>query len=197
MPSILPSWPKRWHPSAGRGRPSIFCFIPELLSKSQSQSTIFRALADTLKIRKTACTMINQHNNAAHRLLVLRKLENLAPRPPTNSAKARPKASDNRTIPQLAASITGKIEELRSVLSEARGSTAPPAAVARKVETAARRTAAELSAARREATKSAGNLTAEAFRESQAKPSMSRTEFLKLDHPGRNAAMKAGVRLVD
>jgi hypothetical protein len=81
---------------------------------------------------------------------------------------------------------------LLAKLSELQKSKAPAAAVARQAETIARSAAAELSATRREAA-----ITAEAFKASQAGPTMSRSEFLKLDHRGRNAAMKSGIRLID
>ena len=43
----------------------------------------------------------------------------------------------------------------------------------------------------------AATLTAESYLASTTRPTISRSEFMKLDHPQRNAAMKAGVRLID
>jgi hypothetical protein len=88
-----------------------------------------------------------------------------------------------------------RLDEARALLASLRTSKTP-VATARRVETITRSAAAELGTARREAAKSAA-MTAESYLASIARPTMNRAEFDKLTHPQRNAAMKAGVRLID
>jgi hypothetical protein len=136
--------------------------------------------------------MTNPHLNAAHRLIVLRKLEALTPRPATNSApKFIPPSDPVRDLRQAGAKLDRTLVEARKLIGSLKTSPTP-AATLRKVETIARSAAADLSAARRSAA-----VTAEQFKASQAAPTMSRAEFDKLTYPQRNAAMRGGIRLVD
>jgi hypothetical protein len=136
--------------------------------------------------------MTNPHLNAVHRQTVLRKLEALTPRPATNAApKFTPPADPMRGLRQAGEKLDRTLVEARKLIGSLKTSPTP-AATLRKVETIARSAAADLSAARRSAA-----ITAEQFKASTARPTMNRSEFDKLTHPQRNAAMKAGVRLVD
>ena len=94
--------------------------------------------------------------------------------------------------------LNAKVDDLMSKLRELKASKAPASAIARAAETAARRTANDLAAVRRESTSArpAGNLTAEEFRASQVKPSMNRAEFDKLTHPQRNEFIRSGGKLI-
>ena len=111
----------------------------------------------------------------------------------TLDGHAKTIATQKADIAALGNRIDGLLAELKALKS----SSAPPAAVARAAEFAARKTANELAAVRREAApaKPAGNLTAEEFRESQVKPSMIRSEFDQLTHPQRNEFIRSGGKL--
>jgi hypothetical protein len=136
--------------------------------------------------------MTNPHQSAVHRQTVLRKLEALTPRPAMNSApKFIPPADPMRGLRQAGEKLDRRLDEARTLLASLKTSKTP-VATARRVETITRSAAADLSAARRSAA-----ITAEQFKASTARPTMSRSEFDKLTHPQRNAAMKAGVSLVD
>jgi hypothetical protein len=137
--------------------------------------------------------MNNPHQSAVHRLTVLRKLEALNPPPATNQAPrpAVPPADPVRDLRAAGAKLDRTLVEARKLIGSLKTSPTP-AATLRKVETITRSAAADLSAARRSAA-----ITAEQFKASTARPTMNRAEFDKLTHPQRNAAMKAGVRLVD
>jgi hypothetical protein len=88
-----------------------------------------------------------------------------------------------------------RLDEAKALLASLRTSKTP-VATARRVETIARKTAAELGAARREAAKSAA-ITAAEFVASQDKPTMNRAEFDKLIHRERNAFIRSGGKLSD
>jgi hypothetical protein len=130
------------------------------------------------------------------RLLLIDKMSAVYPSAATNAAPkfqppaARP-ADPMRGLRAAGEKLDRRLDEAKALLASLRTSKTP-VATARRVETIARSAAADLSAARRSAA-----ITAEQFKASQAKPTMPRAEFLKLDHPQRNAAMKSGVRLVD
>jgi hypothetical protein len=136
--------------------------------------------------------MTSPHLNAAHRQTVLRKLEALSPQPATNQAPRPATPADRmRGLRAAGEKLDRRLDEARTLLQNLKTSRTP-AATARRVETIVRKAAADLSAARREAA-----ITAEQFKASTAKPTMPRAEFLKLDHRGRNAAMRSGIRLID
>jgi hypothetical protein len=133
--------------------------------------------------------------------------EPMASATPTASEAIRAAASvaadldaTTSTIAKQRAAITAlgkRIDGLMAELKALKSSSAPPAAVARAAETAARRTANDLAAVRREAApaKPAGNLTAAEFRESQVKPGMTRAEFQKLSNTERNQFIREGGKL--
>ena len=136
--------------------------------------------------------MTNPHLNAAHRLIVLRKLEALTPRPATNSApKFIPPSDPVRDLRQAGAKLDRTLVEARKLIGSLKTSPTP-AATLRKVETIARSAAADLSAARRSAA-----ITAEQFKASTARPTMNRSEFDKLIHRERNAFIRSGGKLSD
>ena len=140
--------------------------------------------------------MTNPHLNATHRLIVLRKLEALTPRPATNSApKFIPPSDPVRDLRQAGVNLDRRLVEARTLLASLKTSRTP-VATARRVETITRQAAAELGTARREATKSAA-ITAEQFKASTARPTMNRSEFDKLIHRERNAFIRSGGKLSD
>jgi hypothetical protein len=143
--------------------------------------------------------MTNPHLNAAHRITVLRKAEALTPRPATNAApKFQPPqvpVDPMRDLRAAGEKLDRRLDEARALLASLRTSKTP-VATARRVETITRSAAAELGTARREAAKSAA-MTAESYLASIARPTMSRAEFLKLDHRGRNAFFRTGGKLSD
>lgn len=110
----------------------------------------------------------------------------------TLDGHAKTIANQKADITALSKRIDGLLAELKALKS----SSAPPAAIARAAEAATRRTANELAAARREATAAKpATVTAAAFRESQAKPGMTRAEFQKLSHTERNQFIREGGKL--
>jgi hypothetical protein len=136
--------------------------------------------------------MTNPHLNATHRLIVLRKLEALTPRPATNSApKFIPPSDPVRDLRQAGVNLDRTLVEARKLIGSLKTSPTP-AATLRKVETIARSAAADLSAARRSAA-----ITAEQFKASTARPTMNRSEFDKLIHRERNAFIRSGGKLSD
>jgi hypothetical protein len=140
---------------------------------------------------------LNPHQSAVHRLTVLRKLEALNPPPATNQAPrpaVRP-VDPMRGLRAAGEKLDRRLDEAKALLASLRTSKTP-VATARRVETIARKTAAELGAARREAAKSAA-ITAAEFVASQDKPTMNRAEFDKLIHRERNAFIRSGGKLSD
>jgi hypothetical protein len=96
--------------------------------------------------------MTHPHLNAVHRQTILRKLEALNPAPATNQAprpSARP-ADPMRALRAAGDSLARRLGEAKAMLQNLKTSPTP-AATLRKVETLTRKTAAELSAARRSA----------------------------------------------
>ena len=84
-----------------------------------------------------------------------------------------------------------RLDEAKALLASLRTSKTP-VATARRVETIARKAAADLSTARRSAA-----ITAEQFKASTARPTMNRAEFDKLIHRERNQFIRDGGRLSD
>jgi len=127
-----------------------------------------------------------------------------APTPADAIAAARSVSSTldghTATIAMQKADITAlskRIDGLLAELKALKSSSAPPAAIARAAETAARRTANELAASRRVAvaTSPAATITAAQVRASQAKPTLPRAEFEKLSHPERNQFIREGGKI--
>jgi hypothetical protein len=141
----------------------------------------------------------NPHQNAVHRLTVLRKLEAITPRPATNAApKFQPPqgpADPMRGLRAAGEKLDRRLDEAKALLASLRTSKTP-VATARRVETITRSAAAELGTARREATKATA-MTAESYLASIAKPTMNRAEFDKLIHRERNAFIRSGGKLSD
>jgi hypothetical protein len=136
--------------------------------------------------------MTNPHLNAVHRLTVLRKLEALNPPPATNAGpKFQPPqvpVDPMHDLRQAGANLDRRLVEARTLLASLKTSKTP-VATARRVETIARKAAADLSAARREAAKPAV-MTAESYLAPLAKPTMTRAEFSALPHGERGKAIK-------
>ena len=111
----------------------------------------------------------------------------------TLDGHAKTIATQKADITALSKRIDGLLAELKALKS----SSAPPAAIARAAETAARKTANDLAAVRRDAAPAKpAALTAAAYLASVAKPGMSRAEFNRLSHVQRNEFIRTGGTLI-